>query len=679
MELIKNAVFSDMTGEYLEPCEPEKNASIEIRIRIARGNAESVSVVCNGEKYDMELEKSEGEFDYYQARYQLGERKLYYYFSLVVEGKVYFYDRRGISEAPNAYYDFCVIPGFHTPDWAKGAVMYQIFVDRFYNGDTSNDIKDKEYVYINDYVKKIEDWNCIPDKDDFRHFYGGDLQGVLDKLDYLSELGVDALYLNPIFVAPSNHKYDTQDYEHIDPHFGKIVKDTEAVLCDGKLENKEAAGYIQRTTDSANLEASDALFATLVKEAHKRGIRIILDGVFNHCGSFHKWLDREGIYANAKEKYETGAYWIKDSKYQDYFKFESSEYPNASYESWWGFDTLPKLNYDDSKELQNKILAVGKKWVKKPYCIDGWRLDVAADLAHSEEKNHDFWKAFRSAVKEENAEAIILAEHYGASRKWLGGDEWDTVMNYDAFMEPLTWFLTGMDKHSREQRPELRNDVKAFWDAMISAQANFTQPSLAISMNELSNHDHSRFLTRTNQKIGSTSYEAAVYAMDGVDKAVMREAVTVQMTWPGAPTIYYGDEAGVGGYTDPDNRRTYPWGAEDQEMLTFHKELIRIHKRYEALKLGSLKQVTELDGVLGYGRFYQKEHLLILLNNNEENNTVKANVWEIGIPKESVMNRLILSDEKGFTLEKVTYPVHEGVLEIDMPAKAALILEYIES
>ena len=286
---------------------------------------------------------------------------------------------------------------------------------------------------------------------DVREFYGGDLQGVLDKMDYLQELGVEVIYFNPLFVSPSNHKYDIQDYDYIDPHLGKIVSDEGELLPDGQRENRFASRYIDRVTNKANLEASNEMFAQVVAEAHRRGMRVILDGVFNHCGSFNKWMDRERIY-EPQPDYPKGAYVSKESPYNSFFLFHDARnelWPyNGTYDGWWGHDTLPKLNYEDSPKLVEYIMKIARKWVSPPYNADGWRLDVAADLGHSPEYNHQFWREFRRNVKEANPNAIILAEHYGDPKSWLKGDQWDTVMNYDAFMEPVTWFLTGMEKHS---------------------------------------------------------------------------------------------------------------------------------------------------------------------------------------------------------------------------------------
>ena len=180
---------------------------------------------------------------------------------------------RGVAKTSEPTYEFVIIPGFKTPKWAKGAVIYQIYVDRFCNGDTSNDVLNNEYMYIGDKVRRVEDWNQNPSSMDVRNFYGGDLQGVIDKLDYLHDLGIDAIYFNPLFVSPSNHKYDIQDYDNIDPHIGKIVYDEGEVLRDDQWENKDATRYINRVTDKRNLDASNQLFIKLVEEAHKRGIK----------------------------------------------------------------------------------------------------------------------------------------------------------------------------------------------------------------------------------------------------------------------------------------------------------------------------------------------------------------------------------------------------------------------
>ena len=673
----KAALFCDGTEGYVYPPEPKENELVTFRFRTAKDDADRVGLVTSADTYVMEKECTQGEFDYYTFETRLGEEPFRYCFEVQSGTEKYYYGRCGISREILEYYNFVVVPGFSTPDWAKGAVMYQIFTDRFYNGDKSNDVETNEYYYIGDYSRKVTNWDKYPANMGVREFYGGDLQGVMDKLDYLQELGVEVVYFNPLFVSPSNHKYDIQDYDYIDPHYGKIVDDGGEVLPDGVTDNSQATKYKKRTTGLKNLEASNELFIKLVEELHRRGMKVILDGVFNHCGSFNKWMDRERIYEGEKD-YEPGAYISADSPYRSYFRFfkeEPENWPyNGNYDGWWGHDTLPKLNYEDSVKLENYILYIGRKWVSPPYNVDGWRLDVAADLGRSNEYNHDFWKKFRTAVKDANPNALILAEHYGDPSDWLKGDEWDTVMNYDAFMEPITWFLTGMEKHSDEAREELLGNIDNFIGSMAHHMSNMLTPSLQVAMNELSNHDHSRFLTRTNHMVGRVEHLGPEAANEYVNKAVMREAVVMQMTWVGAPTIYYGDEAGVCGFTDPDNRRTYPWGREDHELIAFHKEAIRIHKEHPALRTGSLKILGGEENVLAYARFKGNDRIVIVINNRSERTEVKVPVWEAEIPAKCRMKRLLYSYKDGYTTEYEEYLVEDGEVVANMGPHSALVL-----
>ena len=644
------ALFSDETENYVTPMEPKPGDRVKIRFRTGRDNVDTVYFISGAVKKSMELEKHEGKFDYYVTEIEAGTEAIHYYFEIQAGRIRCFYNKCGVSRDLQDSRSFCIMPGFSTPDWAKGAVMYQIFTDRFYNGDPGNDVEDREYSYIHGYSSRVRDWNKWPELMGVREFYGGDLQGVMDKLDYLQELGVEVIYFNPLFVSPSNHKYDIQDYDYIDPHYGRIVYEEGSLLPEGHMENKYASRYITRVTDYANLEASNQLFIELVEEAHRRGIRVIIDGVFNHCGSFNKWMDRERIYEH-QEGYEKGAYVSADSPYRSFFKFQNEhEWPyNSFYDGWWGHDTLPKLNYEESPKLEEYILQIAKKWVSPPFHADGWRLDVSADLGFSSQYNHSFWKKFRNVVKEANPDALIIAEHYGDPGAWLHGDEWDTVMNYDAFMEPLTWFFTGMEKHSDDFHLGMLGNADSFIGAMNYHMSRFMAPSLQTAMNELSNHDHSRFLTRTNHKVGRVDRLGHAEAAEGVNPAVMREAVVMQMTWPGAPTVYYGDEAGVCGFTDPDNRRTYPWGNEDQMMLGFHRAAIRMHRRYPVLSHGSMKFLYKHYNCLAYGRFSQKEQVIVVFNNNGDGEReMKIPVWEIGVQKMEVLDCVLYTDENQF-------------------------------
>ncbi len=667
----REALFSDETGNFRLPAEPEKFSTVRIRFRAAASNIDEVYICMENNEFAMQEIGNDGLFAYYEYELSLTDKQLHYYFKIVTGFETCYYDKAGVCDKRLGWYDFVITPGFKTPDWAKGAVMYQIYTDRFFNGDTTNDVETNEYSYIGDYSRKVEDWFKYPAAMGVREFYGGDIQGVWDKLDYLEKLGVEVIYFNPLFVSPSNHKYDIQDYDYIDPHIGRIVKDEGELLKDGDYENKNASRYITRVTDLENLEASNRFFAEFVEAVHARGMKVILDGVFNHCGSFNKWLDKEQIYEN-QQGYEKGAYVSADSPYRSFFKFFEESWPyNYHYNGWWGHDTLPKLNYEESPKLYDYIMNIAKKWVSAPYNIDGWRLDVAADLGQSGDFNHKFWKDFRKAVKEANPEAIILAEHYGDPGSWLQGDEWDTVMNYDAFMEPVTWFLTGMEKHSDEKRDDLRGDAYSFFASMRHHMSRFQGQSLLVAMNELSNHDHSRFLTRTNGNVGRVASAGSEAANAYVNKGIMKEAVVMQMTWPGAPTLYYGDEAGLCGWTDPDNRRTYPWGREDIELIEFHRDAISIHKHNKALKKGSFKALLGDYNIIAYGRFLEENIIAVALNNNGVEREIRIPVWQLGVRDDDIMESLMISQKDFYNVGKMEYKIQNGDLVVSLPAFGA--------
>lgn len=670
------ALFADGTDEYCCPSEPMVGDDIRLRFRTAKDNVDSVFVTVNDDRIEMKVVESDALFDYYETVLLSVTERIRYFFEVHAGKVTIFYNKIEIQKNVNRDYDFEVLPGFKTPDWAKGAVMYQIYVDRFCNGDKTNDVLSNEYYYIDKPVKKVEDWDKYPENLDVSNFYGGDLQGVIDKLDYLKDLGVDVIYFNPLFVSPSNHKYDIQDYDYIDPHYGKIVKDEGELLPEGSSDNREATRYVRRVTDKENLEASNALFAHLVEEAHKRDMKVILDGVFNHCGSFNKWLDREKIY-DMNPEYEKGAYITKDSPYNSFFLFHDNadnKWPdNNSYDGWWGHDTLPKLNYEDSEKLHDYIMRIGKKWVSPPYNCDGWRLDVAADLGRSEEYNHRFWRDFREAVKSANPNAIVLAEHYGDPKSWLKGDQWDTIMNYGAFMEPITWFLTGLEKHSDEFRGDCLGNPDMFIGSLRHYMSFFMHGSLYVAMNELSNHDHSRFLTRTNRRVGRINTLGAEAANENVSKAIMKEAVLFQMTWPGAPTIYYGDEAGVCGWTDPDSRRSYPWGREDQEMIRFHKDMIKIHKQYDAIMRGSVMFLHGENKCVAYARFTRKQAVVAVMNVDYSDKELRLHVTRLGVKNNKIMKRIMVTGENSYDMTEVPYMVQNNVLTVVIPKMSSVL------
>ncbi|MBN2616875.1 MAG: alpha amylase N-terminal ig-like domain-containing protein, partial [Spirochaetales bacterium] len=503
-------IYSDGTEFYRSPSEPVINSSFLSRLRVKRSSTTEVNLIIGDKKIEMVKESRDDMFDYFVAEVKTGTDPIYFYYEVKQDKKAVFYSRRGFElKKPINSYMFKVFPGFTIPTWSKGAVLYQIYVDRFNNGDPANDVLTNEYMYDNWPSVKVNNWNRYPDSQTpyskggnrTREFFGGDLEGVIQKIDYLKDLGIDGVYFNPLFVSPSNHKYDSQDYDNVDPHLGVIVNDG-GELINPELDpnyknpvtgnpssvNKDATKYIKRVTDKENLDASNKKLQELISKFHSNNMKVILDGVFNHSGSFNKWLDRENIYPGNE-----GAYESKDSPFLKYFIFSKDQWPqNESYEAWWGYKTLPKLNFEDSKELENNILNMSANWVGSGFNADGWRLDVAADLGKSASYNHKFWQMFRDKVKGANNESVIYAEVYGDSSGWLNGKEWDSVMNYDAFFEPVSFFLTGLEKHSYYKRDDLLNNSKNFEKDLREKMAKLPYNSLMASMNQLDNHDHSR-------------------------------------------------------------------------------------------------------------------------------------------------------------------------------------------
>ena len=608
----KTALFCDGTEGYVYPPEPKESELVTFRFRTAKDDVDRVGLVTSADTYVMEKECTQGEFDYYTFETRLGEEPFRYCFEVQSGTEKYYYGRCGISREILEYYNFVVVPGFSTPDWAKGAVMYQIFTDRFYNGDKSNDVETNEYYYIGDYSQRVTNWDKYPANMGVREFYGGDLQGVMDKLDYLQDLGVEVVYFNPLFVSPSNHKYDIQDYDYIDPHYGKIVDDGGEVLPNGVTDNSQATKYKKRTTGLKNLEASNELFIKLVEELHRRGMKVILDGVFNHCGSFNKWMDRERIY-EGEEDYEPGAYVSADSPYRSYFRFfkegpENWPY-NGNYDGWWGHDTLPKLNYEDSVKLENYILYIGRKWVSPPYNVDGWRLDVADELPD------EFLENLRAAAKAEKPGAVVLGEvwedasnkeAYGQRRKYFQGHQLDSVMNYP-FRNAILGFLTGADASN-------------MMEIIMNIVENYPPQVLRMLMNHIGTHDTERAITvlagepmhNHGRHWQSTTHLTRERRRKGL--RLLRLAALMQYTLPGIPCIYYGDEAGLEGYRDPFNRGCYPWGKEDEELIEWYRHLAKLRNACPCLKEGALYPLMAGDHCMAYVRDDGKERLLVAIN-----------------------------------------------------------------
>ncbi len=456
---------------------------------------------------------------------------------------------------------------FCTPQWLSGGIIYQIFPDRFYNSG-----KEKVNVPADRYIE--DNWNATPE---FRQeskpkylgndYFCGDLAGITQKLPYIASLGVTAIYLNPVFEAHSNHRYNTANYKKIDPLLG----------------------------DEADLN-------TLCKEAEKLGIGIILDGVFSHTGD-------DSIYFNKYNRYSTlGAYNSTDSQYYPWYNFQN--FPHQ-YQSWWGITTLPEVNETAHEYMEyiNGVDGVARYWLKKG--IKGWRLDVADELPD------EFLDAFRSAVKQENPEAFILGEvwedatnkiSHGGRRRFLRGKQLDSVMNYP-FAEAIISFLKG--ENSRK-----------LIDAVLDITENYPPQCIDLLMNHIGTHDTARILTRLgeNESVGGDRYSQSQRKLTDAEytKAVkfIKLAATLQYTLPGVPSLYYGDEAGMEGYGDPFCRKAYPWGNENYEILRFYQKLGEIRRTNKCFAGGKFTPICASMGYIAYTRESTdgKNALLIAVN-----------------------------------------------------------------
>lgn len=455
---------------------------------------------------------------------------------------------------------------FKTPEWIKGGLFYHIFVDRF---------SKKGMTILKDDVILRKDWGGLPkfkpDKNGEvlnNDFFGGNLQGIISKLDYLQSLGVTCIYLSPIFEAYSNHKYDTGDYTKIDPMFG--------------------------TSED---------FRELCEEGKKRGIRILLDGVFNHTGSDSHYFNKKGKYKNV------GAYQSKKSKYYRWFTF--NDYPEE-YNCWWGIDTLPTVNKEDSTYIEfiTGSNGVVKNWLEAGAA--GWRLDVADELP-----DH-FIEKLRTAVKSHNEEALIVGEvwedasykiSYEKRKHYLLGDQLDSVMNYP-FMNAIVQFV----RHG---------DANYLHDVINEVLQNYPPPVVHCLMNILGTHDTIRILTALGGKelIDAAKEEKSSITMTKEERekgiTLLHMASLIQMTLPGVPCIYYGDEAGIEGYEDPFNRRCYPWGSEEVSLINWYKKMGEIRKKWTVFKEGNYKTIYANHHVFIFQRTNEKEKVVVGVNRSE--------------------------------------------------------------
>ena len=561
-----------------------------------------------------------GDFCIYQTELQLDECGVYrYYFEADTEnGHLYYANNSlglgGKGEAsgaiPQKYFQITVYSStYQTPDWWKDTICYQIFCDRFCNGSEDGSFLGER----RDIIKRS--WGDEPfyKPEQFggeylsNDFFGGNIAGIIKKLDYLSGLGIGAIYLNPVFKAYSNHKYDTGDYMQIDEMFG-----------------------------------TEEDFKTLCAEAGKRGIRIILDGVFNHTGSDSRYFNKSGNYDSV------GAYQSTESEYFGWYNFF---HWNDDYESWWGIKTLPRLkkNVEDiSKYILTDEDSVVKHWIKAG--ASGWRLDVVDELPD------EFVKILRSEVKKEDPEAVIIGEvwedasnkeSYGEQREYFLGAELDSVMNYplrDALVAAVTGKITAAELEER----------------IMSLKENYPRPAFYSLMNILSSHDVERLITAASgapdRRTVSREYRAGFELVGPELELAKKRAkllISLQMLLPGVPCIYYGDEAGMQGYGDPFNRRTYPWGREDNEMLDLYKKIIMLRKSDPAYIKGEFDTLYKDESCWCFIRYLHDSKHLVSVNFSNEPACIRVDAarFDIRRIKKETGEEEYLSDDGIFYIE----------------------------
>jgi len=476
-----------------------------------------------------------------------------------------------------------------TPDWVKNAIFYQIFPDRFASSDSV--IK----------PDNLEAWDSTPTVFGFK---GGDLMGVTEKLDYLQDLGINAIYFNPIFQSASNHRYHTHDYYLIDPLLG----------------GRQA-------------------FDTLLKEAHRRNIRIVLDGVFNHAS--------RGFF-QFNHILECG----KSSPYLHWF--DVKDYPlNAyqgqpNYRCWWNSPALPEFN-TDNPQVKDYLFDVARYWIDQG--VDGWRLDVPFDI-----DDDDFWREFREVVKSSNPDAYIVGEIPSEAQRWMQGDMFDAVMNYQFTLACISFF------GGTNANIDLANGAMGFqnipsWDAAQFSKRTHDLLNLypyefsLAQMNLLDSHDMPRFLSILNE-----------------DKQSFKLATLFQMTYPGAPCVYYGDEIGLTGGKDPGCRKSFPWDekAWDIDLRTEFKRLISLRKDHAALRTGDYIPLFADNQAMGYIRKNNSETFIILINNSSESITLDVELKDYFSKNATIVD--VLSGE---VLDNFNNCLHN----ITISSKTGLILK----
>lgn len=564
----KDRVHHDGSALYLQPDSNFKLGE-EVTVRLRTSLDAPIELVMlrtapDGEQrlVPMQLaDTPDKHYRWWEVKFRLAMPINYYRFWLITEEGGFWYNALGLLQHNTTdALDFKIIADYQAPAWVRDVVFYQIFPDRFCDGDSSNNVRDNEYLRRGKPVVARK-WGDLPSGHDGNgsiEFFGGDIPGIIEKLDYLQELGVNALYLNPIFLSGSNHKYDVKDYRQVDPHLG----------------------------------GDEALIA-LRREMDKRDMRLMLDIVPNHCSDDHPWFVEAQSDPN--------------SKAAEFFTFY--QHPDE-YEAWWGVKTMPKLNYrSDSlrQEMYEGEDAIVRYWMRPPFSIDAWRVDVANMLAKQGESQlgHEVGRGLRQAIKREKADAYLLGEHFHDGTPHLRGDELDASMNYQGFNYPVQYWLIGQDfsryiKHEQPRRPIPAESMAAQCDLY---RASVPWQIFVQQFNQLNSHDTARLLTIFNG-----------------DKALLRVAIGLLLTYPGVPCLYYGDEIGLEGGADPDNRRCMEWDSDkwDKDLLHFYQQYIALRKSSEALRYGGFEWLCAEGDSVAFQRETPQERLIVVATRTKQ-------------------------------------------------------------
>ena len=628
MEAWLESVYSDGTECFVSNPLPKLGESVTVRIRMyedAPVEHVLLRTIPNGAEMLIEAkkEKTEHGLSYYAAELKMTESRMQYHFYLICKDVVYFYTQRQITTyIPDHTYDFVLLTDYEQPKWVKKSVFYQIFPERFCNGNPENDVKDGEYRLNGHDTIHMKSWEEEPlpyEKGFCLDFFGGDLEGVKQKIPYLKELGVTAVYLNPIFLAPSVHKYDCIDYFHVDPHFG-----------------------------------GDEALAELCKALHEQGMKVILDISINHTGTAHKWFNRDGLFFDKSE----GAYNNPDSVERGFYFFEKD---GNDYMGWSGVKELPTLNYTSEKlrdviyRSENSVL---KKWLKPPYSIDGWRFDVADVFARNDKVQlaHELWPEIRRSIKEENPEAYILAEDWGDCAPYLQGNEWDSPMNYFGCGRVIRQFVGEPDlfmaRNPLLQKIPYKMTAEDAGARIMEHLAKMPYVMWQNQFNLLDSHDVSRL--HNNPAIHPQEY---------------RGAVIMLFMLVGAPSIYYGDEAGIDGTlgTNEGCRYPMPWSRDftGTEVYRLYRKLAHLKQESRALTEGGMKIVYAQNEVLAVARFYDGEIYVAVMSVSEKKQNIRIPVGALG-SRGPVENKDVFGTE-------ITYEMSGRYLDMEVEAHQAYL------